>query len=48
MVLFGDTRNPSCACWAALGGEPLPLPTEPLGLLWLARSAASGRGVPAE
>ena len=26
MVLFGDARNPSCACWAALGGEPLPHP----------------------
>jgi len=26
MVLFGDARNPSCACWAALGGEPLPRP----------------------
>jgi L-amino acid N-acyltransferase YncA len=26
MVLFGDARNPSCACWEALGGEPLPHP----------------------
>jgi GNAT superfamily N-acetyltransferase len=23
MVLFGDDRNPSCACWDALGGERL-------------------------
>jgi ribosomal protein S18 acetylase RimI-like enzyme len=26
MVLFGDARNRSCACWDALGGEPLPRP----------------------
>jgi ribosomal protein S18 acetylase RimI-like enzyme len=26
MVLFGDARNPSSACWDALGGEPLPHP----------------------
>ena len=26
MVLFGDARNPSCACWAALDGEPLAHP----------------------
>jgi GNAT superfamily N-acetyltransferase len=23
MVLFGEARNPSCACWDALGGERL-------------------------
>jgi GNAT superfamily N-acetyltransferase len=28
MVLFGDARNPSCACWEALGGEPLPHPDQ--------------------
>jgi ribosomal protein S18 acetylase RimI-like enzyme len=26
MVLFGDARNPSCACWEALGAEPMPHP----------------------
>ena len=28
MVLFGDARNPACACWQALGGEPLPHPDQ--------------------